>query len=87
MKNILTITLPEGRLVVEFDDSKTVKCEEDGVAYTFVDEDAILVSDFTPKVRVTPKVLQTHRKVRVRCGMSDEDVEERIGFGQAFRPT
>ncbi len=76
MKHILTITLPEGRLVVEFDDSKTMKCEEDGVEYTFVDEEAILVSDFTPRVCVTSEVLRPHRKRRVGRGLESEDVEQ-----------
>ena len=81
MRNILTITLPEGRLVVEFDDEKTVTCKEGEARFMFVDEEAILVSDFTPKARVTPGVLCGHRKVRVGRGLTEEEVEGMIGIG------
>jgi hypothetical protein len=81
MRNILTITLPEGRLVVEFDDERTVEATDGWTTFVFVDEDAILASDFTPKARVTAEVLRPHRKARVGRGLTEEEAEEMIGVG------
>ena len=76
MKYIITITLAEGRLVVETDEIK--RAEIGDHTHIFVDQSAIQTYDWTPKARVKPTILEPHRKARKGRGVDSEEVEARL---------